>query len=82
MNIVLMGSLKSAGDVRFPVIIGVISMWGVAVLFSYFLGIVFGLGLLGVWIAQGLDEWVRGIFAYKRWLSKPWTRKEVVAKNI
>lgn len=82
MNIVLMGSLKSAGDVRFPVIIGVISMWGVAVLISYFLGIVFGLGLLGVWIAQGLDEWVRGIFAYKRWLSKPWTRKEVVAKNI
>ncbi len=81
MNIVLMGSLKAAGDVKFPVIIGVISMWGVAVLFSYMLGIVFGLGLLGVWIAQGMDEWVRGIFAYKRWLTKPWTRNEILMKN-
>lgn len=74
MNIVLMGSLKSAGDVRFPVIIGMISMWGVAVVFSYILGVHFGLGLLGVWIAQGADEWLRGTFATKRWLSKPWER--------
>lgn len=76
MNIVLMGSLKSVGDVRFPVIIGVICMWGVAVLFSYVFGIMFGLGLLGVWLAQGLDEWVRGIFALKRWISQPWLRKK------
>ncbi|WP_238985094.1 MATE family efflux transporter [Bacillus kwashiorkori] len=75
MNIVLMGSLKSAGDVRFPVVIGIICMWGIAVLFSYLFGIMWGLGLLGVWIAQGMDEWVRGFFAMKRWYSKPWERK-------
>lgn len=75
MNIVLMGSLKSAGDVRFPVVIGIISMWSVAVLLSYLLGIHYGLGLLGVWLAQGTDEWLRGIFAIKRWMSKPWERK-------
>ncbi|XJZ27822.1 MATE family efflux transporter [Bacillota bacterium Lsc_1132] len=74
MNIVLMSSLKSAGDVRFPVIIGVISMWGVAVVLSYLLGIHFGLGLLGIWLAQGADEWLRGIFALKRWLGSPWER--------
>ncbi len=75
MNIVLMSSLKSAGDVRFPVIIGMLSMWGVAVSLSYLLGVHFGLGLLGIWLAQGADEWLRGIFAAKRWLSKPWERK-------
>jgi putative MATE family efflux protein len=74
MNIVLMNSLKSAGDVRFPVIIGIISMWGVAVTLSYLFGVHFGLGLLGIWIAQGADEWLRGCFALKRWLSKPWER--------
>ncbi|NWQ43126.1 MATE family efflux transporter [Bacillus sp. EB106-08-02-XG196] len=74
MNIVLMSSLKSAGDVRFPVIIGIISMWGIAVSLSYFLGIHYGLGLLGIWLAQGADEWLRGCFALKRWLSKPWER--------
>jgi len=75
MNLVLMSSLKSAGDVRFPVIIGIICMWGIAVVFSYILGIKLGLGLLGVWIAQGFDEWVRGIFAIQRWISQKWRRK-------
>jgi putative MATE family efflux protein len=74
MNIVLMSSLKSAGDVRFPVVIGILSMWGVAVSLSYLLGVHYGLGLLGIWLAQGADEWLRGCFALKRWLSKPWER--------
>ncbi|WP_042357062.1 MATE family efflux transporter [Bacillus rubiinfantis] len=74
MNIVLMSSLKSAGDVRFPVIIGIVSMWGVAVSLSYTLGVHYHLGLVGIWLAQGVDEWLRGIFATKRWLMKPWER--------
>lgn len=77
MNIVLMSSLKSAGDVRFPVIIGIISMWGVAVVLSYLLGVRFELGLLGIWIAQGADEWFRGSFALRRWMTKPWERKTI-----
>lgn len=82
MNIVLMGSLKSVGDVRFPVIIGIICMWGVAVVFSYFFGITLGLGLLGIWLAQGLDEWVRGIFALKRWVSQAWLKKKGVEPRL
>jgi putative MATE family efflux protein len=74
LNIIILGSLKSAGDVRFPVIIGMISMWGVAVGFSYLLGVYYGLGILGVWLAQGADEWLRGCFAYRRWMGKPWER--------
>ncbi|MGP7816943.1 MATE family efflux transporter [Niallia sp. 01092] len=85
MNIVLMSSLKSAGDVRFPIVIGIISMWGISVALSYALGVQLGLGLLGVWIAQGMDEWFRGCFACKRWLSKPWERirvKHTVKEHI
>jgi putative MATE family efflux protein len=82
MNIVLMGSLKSVGDVRFPVVIGMICMWGIAVVFSYIFGVTLGLGLLGIWLAQGLDEWVRGGFALKRWVSKPWLKKKVVEKQV
>lgn len=82
MNIVLMGSLKSVGDVRFPVVIGIICMWGVAVLFSYLFGISLGLGLLGVWLAQGIDEWVRGLFAMRRWISQPWLRKKKVVEPV
>lgn len=82
MNIVLMGALKSVGDVRFPVVIGVISMWGVAAVLSYVLGITFELGLLGVWLAQGIDEWFRGIFALRRWLSQPWLKKKALKDAI
>ncbi|PFO09022.1 MATE family efflux transporter [Bacillus sp. AFS076308] len=82
MNIVLMSSLKSAGDVRFPVVIGVLSMWGIAVSLSYLLGVHYELGLLGVWLAQGADEWLRGCFALKRWLMKPWERRKVAKAEI
>jgi Na+-driven multidrug efflux pump len=50
-------------------------MWGIAVAFSYLLGVHFGLGLLGVWIAQGMDEWFRGMLALRRWKSRPWEKK-------
>lgn len=82
MNIVLMSSLKSAGDVRFPVVIGILSMWGVAVSLSYLLGVHMGLGLLGIWLAQGADEWLRGCFAVKRWLMKPWERVKIRKKEV
>lgn len=82
VNMVLMGSLKSVGDVKFPVVIGIISMWGLAVALSYVFGIYMGLGLLGVWIAQGVDEWLRGIFAYRRWKSRPWLKNKIVEKPV
>ncbi len=82
MNIVLMNSLKSAGDVRFPMVTGIIFMWGVAVLFSYIFGIHLALGLLGVWIAQGMDEWIRGILALKRWKSRPWEKKARIKELV
>lgn len=75
VNIVLMGSLKSVGDVRFPVAIGIASMWGIAVTMSYLFGIQFGLGILGVWIAFSLDEWLRGVFAFRRWNNGKWQEK-------
>lgn len=77
VNMVLMGSLKSVGDVKFPVVIGIISMWGIAVVLSYVFGIGLGLGLLGIWLAQGVDEWFRGIFAFRRWKSQPWLKKKM-----
>ncbi|WP_404408656.1 MATE family efflux transporter [Jeotgalibacillus malaysiensis] len=75
-NLVMINSLRAAGDVKFPVYIGILSMWGVAVLFAYLLGIVFGLGLIGIWIAFILDEWLRGILMLRRWRSRIWMQKK------
>ncbi|TYQ16706.1 UNVERIFIED_CONTAM: putative MATE family efflux protein [Acetivibrio alkalicellulosi] len=77
-NIVLGNSLKGTGDAKFTLYLGVISMWGIAVLVTLILGAYFGLGLIGVWIAFASDEWVRGIIMLKRWRSKAWQSKAIV----
>lgn len=55
-------------------------MWGVSVLFSYILGIKLGLGLVGIWIAMAMDEWIRGIVVFIRWKKGTWRGKSVVTK--
>lgn len=80
-NLVVINSLRAAGDVKYPVYIGILSMWGVAVTLSYVLGIVFGLGLIGVWIAFIVDEWLRGLLMLRRWRSKKWEHMSYVEKK-
>ncbi|HZH60209.1 MAG TPA: MATE family efflux transporter [Metabacillus sp.] len=74
-NMIIIGSLRAAGDIRFPTYIGILSMWGISVPIAYVLGIHFDLGLVGVWIAFITDEWVRGIIMYYRWKSRAWQGK-------
>ncbi|WP_100404327.1 MATE family efflux transporter [Bacillus solitudinis] len=71
-NAVVISSLRAAGDVKFPVFIGMLSMWGVSVPMAYFLGIHFGLGLIGVWLAFITDEWLRGVLMLWRWRQGNW----------
>jgi putative MATE family efflux protein len=77
-NIVIIPGLKGSGDVFFPVIIGIVFMWGIGVAGSWLLGIRLGLGLPGVWIALTADEWIRGILMGVRWQSGVWRGKALV----
>lgn len=77
-NLVIINSMKAAGDVKFPTYLGMASMWGVSVVIGYILGIVFDLGLIGIWIAMAMDEIVRGIVVYIRWMNGKWRGKSVV----
>ncbi len=77
-NLVVINCLRATGDVKFPVFIGIISMWGVSVTFAWFFGIYLGLGLVGIWIGFIADEWLRGILMLRRWRSKVWVKKAFV----
>jgi len=77
-NIVVIPALKGSGDVFYPVICGLIFMWGIGVGGAWFLGIQMGLGLAGVWIAIAADEWIRGIVISLRWKSGAWKSKALV----
>lgn len=74
-NVVIIPALKGAGDVRFPVYVGMIFMWGIGVLFAYIFGIALHWGLLGIWIALAADEWIRGLVVFARWHTGGWRGK-------
>lgn len=77
-NVVVISSLHATGDIKFPMFMGIIFIFIVAVPFSYILGIKLAWGLVGVWIANAADEWIRGIIMYFRWKSKKWQNKSFV----
>jgi putative MATE family efflux protein len=74
-NIFACNALRAAGDVNFPFYVGVVVQWSIAVFASYYLGIVAGLGLIGMWWMFALDENIRGIIFIRRWYSDKWRNK-------
>ncbi len=80
-NIIVINSLRATGDAKFPLVMALISMWGISIPLGYFLGIYCELGLLGIWIGFCADEWFRGISMYIRWKSRIWEKKLVLTKR-
>jgi putative MATE family efflux protein len=78
-NTIIIPALKGAGDIRFPVYVGIASMWGVSAFGSWLLGLKLGLGLVGVWIAMASDEWLRGLIMFWRWRSGAWKSHSFVS---
>lgn len=78
MNLIFVGGLKGSGDIKFPVVYGIFSMWAIIVGLGWFLGIYCGLGILGFWLAVGTEETTRGIAMVLRWRSKRWMKHAIV----
>lgn len=81
-NLVVIFSLRASGDVVFPVVIAIFSMFGLAVGLSYVLGIRLEYGLLGIVIGLAADECMRGLLVFMRWLSMRWVGKQVTHEPV
>ena len=77
-NIFAVGTLRATGDAVYPVIIGIIFQWSIAVGLSYIIGIPLGYGLVGMWVGFALDENIRGVILLRRWRSGKWKTKGFV----
>ena len=75
LNLFGVTSLRSAGDIYFPVLVGIVVMWGVQGVGSYILGISIGWGLVAMWVVFALDENIRGYIFLRRWNSFKWVGK-------
>lgn len=72
LNIVMVKALIALGDTRTPVTANVVSSWIFAVAGGYLLGIGWGWGIVGIWVAMCVDEWLRAgyllaVFAHGGW---------------
>ena len=81
INITIINALRASGDARYPVKIGFISMICIGLSVGYILVFVLELGLVGVWLAIALDEWIRAILVLIRWKSRKWERFAIVTKE-
>ncbi len=71
-------ALRAAGDVTYPMVISMITMWAVRILGAYLLAGPLGFGAVAVWIAMLLDWAARILFFLPRWHSGRWISKKVV----
>ena len=81
INLVTIQALRSSGDAKFPLIMAIISMMGVAVPLAFILGKWLGLGLLGIYMAFTADEMLRALFMSLRWRSRKWETKSDYLKK-
>ncbi len=76
-------TLRAANDVKFCMVVSIISMWVVRIAPSYVLAGNLGLGVKGVWIGMILDWCVRSIFFVIHYKREKWIPKQYrkVTKN-
>lgn len=80
-NIFACGTLRAAGDAIYPLIVGVLSQWIIAVGIAWVIGIHLGYGILGMWIAFCMDENLRGVILMRRWHSQRWKGKSFTQRT-
>lgn len=74
----LAAGLRAAGDVRFTMIVSICSTLFIRLVFSWVLGVMFGLGVIGVALAMAMDWGVRAIIFYGRFRSGKWSQFKVI----
>ncbi|MDO4812592.1 MAG: MATE family efflux transporter [Eubacteriales bacterium] len=70
--------LRAAGDAKFTMTVSMLTMWLVRVLFAYIFGKFMGYGVIGVWAAHAVLDWlVRSVIFYARYRGNKWTTKAI-----
>ena len=79
VNILSGNCLRAVGDTRYPMIVGLIFIWGIL---PIIVGIdhVWILTIVGMWGCFAADEFIRGLVNLQRWYSGKWKTMSLVEK--
>jgi putative MATE family efflux protein len=82
LGIVLAGSLRGAGDTRYPMVTTGLAMWLVRLPVAWLLGIVLGFGLVGIYLGWVFDSIVLGLLTLWRYRSGGWKTNRLVSPGL
>ncbi len=71
---VLGGSLRGAGDTKYPMVTTFLGVWCLRLLFGFILGKLFNMGINGVWTAMTIDLVIRSIAYTIRYRRGNWKK--------
>ena len=75
----LPASLRAAGDVRFPMLASILSMWMFRFGGAYLLAVMWWMGVAGIWFSMAILDWgFRAAVYLFRWHSGKWKSKVLI----
>jgi putative MATE family efflux protein len=77
IGIVLAGSLRGAGDTRFPMMVTALGMWLIRLPLAYFFGVTLGWGLPGVYLGWVVDSFSLAVANWLRYRAGAWQHRRV-----
>ncbi len=66
-------TFRASGDVKYPMYVGILSMFFCRIAFAYLLGVYFEMGVFGTWVAMFVDWIVKAILFAWRYMNTKWT---------
>jgi Na+-driven multidrug efflux pump len=71
-------TFRASGDAKFPMTVGIMSMFLCRIALAYLLGIYFNMGMFGTWVAMFIDWIVKAIVFIYRYFSGKWMQYHAI----
>lgn len=71
-------TLRSASDAVFPSVVSLVTMWVIRVFAGYYVSIILGFGIKGVWYCMVFEWIVRSILFGIRFMGNSWINKHMI----
>lgn len=79
VNIITSFTLKTVGDARFPLVVGILFIWGILPV-VVLINRTWGMSLAGFWMCFAADELIRACINLSRWHTRKWQNMGITRK--